>query len=51
MKYIYKNTGIVVESGKPLDSAIFIPVEEKKKAPRKRASKKGAKTCTEVQKK
>lgn len=29
MRYIYKKTGVVVESSTKLDSAIFIPVEEK----------------------
>lgn len=29
MRYIYKKTGVVVESSTKLDSTIFIPVEEK----------------------
>ena len=29
MKYLYKQTGVVVESSIPLDSSIFAPVEKK----------------------
>lgn len=29
MKYLYKQTGVVVESSIPLDSSIFVPVEAK----------------------
>ena len=29
MRYVYKNTGIVVESENTLDSAMFIPFQEK----------------------
>lgn len=28
MKYLYKNTGVIVESDKALDSAIFEPISE-----------------------
>lgn len=28
MKYLYKNTGVIVESGRNLDSAVFTPYEE-----------------------
>lgn len=28
MKYLYKNTGVIVESGRKLDSAVFTPYEE-----------------------
>lgn len=28
MKYLYKQTGMIVESGEELDSLLFIPVEE-----------------------
>jgi hypothetical protein len=30
MKYVYKTTGTIVESGIPLDSAIYSPVIETK---------------------
>lgn len=30
MKYVYKTTGTIVESGIPLDSAIYSPVTETK---------------------
>ena len=29
MKYTYKQTGVIVESSIPLDSANFIPISEK----------------------
>ena len=28
MKYLYKNTCVIVESGRKLDSAVFTPYEE-----------------------
>lgn len=28
MKYLYKNTGVIVESDKALDSTIFEPISE-----------------------
>lgn len=35
MKYLYKQTGVIVESGIALDSAVFTPLteNEKKEAP------------------
>ena len=30
MKYVYKTTGTIVESGIPLDSALYSPVTETK---------------------
>lgn len=32
MKYLYQNTGIIVESDSKLDSACFKPIEEEVKA-------------------
>lgn len=46
MRYLYKQTGVVVESGTALDSAVFAPVEKKaaeaeKKPQESRQSKSG----------
>lgn len=35
MKYLYKQTGTIVESGIPLDSIIFSPYEEQKETAEK----------------
>lgn len=40
MKYLYKQTGTVVESEVPLDSAIFTPVKEEEQAAKKKTAKK-----------
>lgn len=42
MKYLYKQTGIIVESDEKLDSAIFEPIiSENEKAEEKQKSAKG----------
>lgn len=54
MKYLYKQTGVVVESSIELDSAIFMPIKEGKEkavvnveeAPKKAAPKTAAKRTT-----
>lgn len=33
MKYRYKHTGLIVESGIKLDSALFEPIQEKESEP------------------
>lgn len=49
MQYVYKQTGVIVESSLPLDSALYAPVEEKKQtaakaaAPKKTTAKRTAK--------
>lgn len=40
MKYLYKQTGVVVESSVPLDSTIFTPVMDESKEAQKPEEKK-----------
>lgn len=42
MRYLYKQTGTVVESEVPLDSTIFTPVKEEEQAAKKETAKKPA---------
>ena len=48
MRYLYKQTGVIVESGAALDSTIFAPVEEKaaeaEKKPQESRQSKGGKS-------
>ena len=53
MKYLYKNTGVIVESGVELDPAIFIPYKEPEPAKEEKIQAKTPtrKTATRTKKK